>query len=277
MKEEFIANIDKHDEIPTIELKFSRKVKRIRLLSAVLCIILTLVLSYAIYTTEYKYNTDKASLSSAITEFKLPSENAVDAYVTATKEINGILFASFKDKTNGNVNGIAKFLKGVNQKYRIVDAKFGSSKYSSVVQFYPVEIKDKEYIAVSGYNLSDEIKYYGLNYAAYTTPDYLSKNRVKETLKFQIKDHQFLEFYQTKELVSLLENSAGKNLYNYFLIATSMYNTNGIEITENYRNMGDNTQDISYSVGKAELFLLYVYIAIVIVLGIILTRYFLSE
>jgi len=37
----------------------------------------------------------------------------------------------------------------------------------------PVEIKDENYYAVSGYNLSDEIKYYGLDYNAYTHPGHL--------------------------------------------------------------------------------------------------------
>jgi len=275
--EQMVTDFGSHEKVPVIELKFLEKVKRTRLLAAVLCVILTLVLSYSIYATEYKYNMDKADLSGAITEFMSPFESAVDAYVLETKEIDGVLFASFKDKSHGNVNGIAKFLKGFNQKYRIVRTKIASSEYSSVVQFYPVEIKDEQYIAVSGYNLSDEIKYYGLDYSIYSSPGYLSKDRVRESVRFEVKNQQFLEFYQTKELEKLLVESVEDTLYNYHLTATALYNADGMEITENYRNIDDSTPDVSSGAGKAELFLVYVYIAIVIGLGIILTRYFLTK
>lgn len=275
--EQMVADVGNSEKVPLIELKFLKKVKRTRLLAAVLCVILTLVLSYSIYAMEYQYTMDKVDLSGAVTEFMAPFDNAVDAYVLETKEINGALFASFKDKSDGNVNGIAKFLKGFNQKYRIIQTKIESSEYSPVVQFYPVEIKDERYIAVSGYNLSDEIKYYGLDYSTYSSPGYLSKDRVRESVRFEVKNQQFLEFYQTKELENLLVESVENTLYNYHLVATSMYDADGIEITENFRNMEDSTQNVSSGAGKAELFLLYVYIAIVMGVGFIITRYFLTE
>ncbi len=274
---QMVADIGKTDKTPVIELKFLKKVKRTRVLAAVLCVILTLVLSYLIYTMEYKYNMDKTDLSGAVTEFMAPFNGAVEAYVLETKEIDGILFASFKDQNNGTVNGIAKFLKGFNQKYRIVQTKVESSEYSTVLQFYPVEIKDEQYIAVSGYNLSDEIKYYGLDYSTYSNPGYLSKDRVSESVKFEVKNQQFLEFYKTKELESLLVKSVENTLYNYHLVETSIYDANGVEITENFRIVDGSTHNVSSGAGKAELFLLYVYIAIVIGLGIIITRYFLTE
>lgn len=227
--------------------------------------------------SDSKTSMDKADLSGAVTEFMAPFDNAVDAYVLETKEIDGVLFASFKDQSDGNVNGIAKFLKGFNQKYRIVQTKIESSEYLSVVQFYPVEIKDERYIAVSGYNLSDEIKHYGLDYSAYSNPGYLSKDRVRESVRFEVKNQQFLEFYQTKELESLLVESVENTLYNYHLVATSMYDADGKEIIENYRNVEDADRSMSSGAGKAELFLLYVFIAIVMGLGAIFTRYFLTE
>lgn len=270
-------DIGNPEKAPVIELKFLKKVKRARLLAAVLCFVLTLVLSYLLYASEYNSTYDKNDLAAAITEYEAPHRTPVDAYVLETKEMNGVLIVSFKDQSNEDVYGIAEFLKGFNQRYRIVRTKIKSSDYSSVVQTYSVEIKDERYIVVSGYNLSDEIMNYGLDYSAYTSPGYLSKNRVRKTIKLEVKNPQFLEFYHVEELDSLLENSVEETLYNYHLVTTSMYDADGMEITENYKNVEDADRSVSSGSGKVELFLLYVYIAIVMGVGIIFTRYFLTE
>lgn len=274
--QQMAADIEPPANVPVIELKFLKKVKRTRLLAAALCVVLTLVLSYLLYASEYKFTMDKDDLSAGITEYTSPLQTPIDAYVLESKEMNGVLIVSFKDQANSGVYGIAEFLKGFNHRYRIVRAKIASSEYSSVVQIYPVEIKDRRFYAVSGYNLADEIKYYGLDYHAYTSPGYLSKDRVRKSLKFQVKNPQFLEFYPVEELDNRLKDSVEETLYNYHLMTTSLYDADGTEITENYRN-AEAVQNMSSGSGKAELFLLYVYVVIVMGLGLIFTRYFLTE
>ncbi|MGK0467421.1 zf-HC2 domain-containing protein [Clostridium sp.] len=275
--EQMISDIGKTDKIPTIELKFLKKVKKTRILAATLCVILTVVLSNFLYTIEFKHTIDKTDLSSGITEFIKPFDGAVEAYVLETKEINGTLLASFKGRNHESVNGIAKFIKGINNKYRIVQTKIESSEYSTVVQFYPIEIKDERYIAVSAYNLSDEIKYYGLDYWTYSNSDYHSEDRVTESVKFEVENQQFMEVYKVKEVENLLLESVEKNLHSFQLVETSVYDVDGIEITENFRIPEDSIKNISSGAGKAELFLLYIYILIVLGIGIIMTRYFLIE
>ena len=258
------------------QFKFLKKVKRARLIAAALCIVLTLVLSYLIYTMEYKYTYDKNDLATAITEFTTPFEPTFDAYVLETKEKDGELIVSFKDQSNEGVYGISQFLKGVNQRYRIVSTDIDTSDYSSVVEFYPIEIKEKRYIAVSGYYISDEIIYYGLDYDAYTSPGYLAKDRVSIPLKFEVKNPQFLEIYPADELDTQIVNISKKAIYNYHLMETSLYDAEGMEITENYRNIEvDNS--ISPSIGKSELFVLYITIAFVLGLGFLVTRYILAD
>lgn len=61
------------------------------------------------------------------------------------------------------------------------------------------------------------------------------------------------------------------------LVEASMYDADGREITDNFRNQEDSGNQVEANIGKAELFLLYVFIAIVMALGIIFTRYFLTE
>jgi hypothetical protein len=271
-----MKNGSKPKEMPVFKLKFLKNVKRTRLIAAALCIILTLVLSYFIYALEYKYSYDKSDLATAITEFTTPFEPTFDAYVLETKEMCGELIVSFKDQSNEGVYGIAKLLKGVNQRYRIVSTNIEPSDYSSVVEFYPIEIKDERFIVVSGYNLSNEIMYYGLDYVAYTNPGYLAKDRVRKPLKFEVKNPQFLEIYPADELDTQIVSTSDKTLYNYHLIATSLYDAEGMEITQNYRNIEVHNGG-SPSIGKAELFVLYIVIAFVLGLGFLVTRYFLIE
>ncbi len=277
MYEQMVADIERTVEIPPREFRFLKKVKRTRMLAAALCVIIMLLLSSYLYTMEFKYTIDKTNLSSAITEFMSPFDGEVEAYVLETKEINGTLLASFKDRNHEYVNGIAKFTKGMNQKYRIVQTKIESSEYSAVVQFYPIEIKDKRYIAVSGYNLSNEIKYYGLDYSTYANPGQLSEDRVQESVKFEVENQQFIEVYKSEEIESLLLKSVERNLHSFYLVKTSVYDENSIEITENFRIPDEGRKNIAYGVGKVELFLLYVYIAIVLCFGILMVRYFLTE
>lgn len=271
--EQMAADIDTPEKVPVIELKFLKKVKRIRLLAAILSIVLALVLSYLLYASEYGFTLDHGDLSAGITEF----EPSVDAYVLETKEVEGVLIVSFKDQSTANVYGIAEFIKGFNQKYRIVRTHVRAADYSSVVQIYPIEIKKERYIAVSGYNLSDEIMYYGLDYSTYENPGYLSENRVRESVKFEVKNPQFLEIYRAEELDNRLTNRVEHTLSNYHLTATSVYDEAGLEITENFRIVENTNQSTGFGTGKAELFLLYIYIAIVLGLGIVCTRYFLTD
>lgn len=251
-------------------------IKKTRLLAALLCIVLTLVFSYLIYNSEYSFTNEKSSLAAGITEYIAPFEPTVEAYVLETKELDGVLVATFKDRERANINGAAVLSKGFNQKYRIISARIRSSDYSSVLQILPITIKNKAYYAVSGYNLSDEIKYYGLDFSAYTQPGDPAKDRVRKVIRFSVENQQFLEIFSAEELESLFKNSTDDTLYNSRLVATSMYDAAGQEITDNFRNQENLGNQLRANIGKAELFLLYVFIFLVMGMGIILTRYFLT-
>lgn len=271
------TDIGNNKNVPVIELKFLKKVKRTQLLAAALCVILTLVLSWLIYTSEYNFTNDESHLAAGITEFIAPFEPSVNAYVLETKKVDGILVATFKDKERSNINGVAVFDKGFNQRYRIISARIRSSDYSSVLQIFPITINNAPHYAVSGYNLSDEIKYYGLDFFAYTNPGDLAKDRVREVIKFDVENQQFLKILSEEELESHFENSIDDTLYNPRLVSTSMYDADGREITDSFKIQEDSGNQVSANIEKAELFLIYVFIFIVMVLGIIFARYFLTE
>lgn len=263
------------EKAPAIELKFLKKIKRTRILAAVLTIVLTLFLAYFIYNSEYKYTNAKSSLAMAITDFTSPFKSAVDAYVLETQEIDGALISSFKDRTKSNVNGVAVLKKGFNQRYRIINAKISPAKYSSVVQIHQIRIKDEPYYVINGYNLSDEIKYYGLDYNVYLQPGNLAKDRVRETIKFNIENQQFMDIFSIGEIESLLKNTVDYTFYDARIWQTSLYDAEGNEITEDFI-IEDNINGPKGTIGKAELSILYWVIGIILSIGLIITRYFLT-
>src|SRR6056297_3056814 len=118
--EQMAADMGNMEKVPAVELKFLKKIKSTRLMAAALCIMVTVGLCYALYASEFKYINDKGNLSSAITEYTSPFESKVDAYVLETKEIDGMLVVSFRDRARKNVNGDAFLSKGINQKYRML-------------------------------------------------------------------------------------------------------------------------------------------------------------
>jgi len=274
---EMISEAGIIDKAPKAELKFLKKVRKTRLLAAVLSIVIVLILSYAVYTMEFKYSSDKADLSNAVTEYIAPFDDSIEAYVLETKVLDGVLIATFKDRTHETVNGMAKFVKGLNNRYRIVRVEVESSEYSSVVQFYPFESKEEKLIAVSGYNLSDEIEYYGLDYSVYTRPGYYSDYRVRIPVKFEVDNLQFLEIYNAEELAESAVKTQEVEIFNPHLTGSSFYDENGNEITEKFRLSENDFQDLSFGIGKAELFMVYVFIALIAGFGAIMTRYFLTD
>lgn len=256
-------------------MRFLRNVKRTKKIAAAICILLTLVLAYLLYASEYHYTLDNEDLSGAITEFISPFHPSFEAYVLETKSVGGTLIVSYKDLTNKDNFGVAEFKKGLNNKYRIINTQSDASEYSSVVQVYPLEIRNKRYYVVNGYNLTSEVGFYRLVYTDYT--DYSDPdNQVIKSSLFAIKNSQFLDIYLAEDLDEQTLGKVAEESYRYLLSSTSLYDASGIEITEKYRNESESTR-VNSGAGKAELFLLYVYIAVIIAFGIVLTRYFLTE
>jgi hypothetical protein len=274
---QMVTEVVEVDKAPKAELRFLKKVKKTRLLAAVLTVILTLAGSYLLYAREFQYSMDKADLSNAITEYLAPFDKGIDAYALETKEMDGMLFVTFKDQNHESINGIARFIKGLNNRYRILGTRTESSRYSSVVQPYVMEYEEEWLVAVSGYNLSSEIASYGLVYSAYTIPETLTDFRVERPLRFDKPNLQFLEFYHAEELVAQIAASEGKDLYYYNISDISFYDEAGNEITDKFRIAEDEVQDEGSTTAVGEPNVFYFFIAIVMGFGVIMTRYFLTE
>lgn len=257
-----------------MELKFSKKIKFSKLIAGVSCILLALLSSYMLYASEYKFTSDKKVLSDAITKYASQGRYKVeDAYVLETKEIDGVLIAFFKDNKNPDVYGFARLLKGINMKYRLVSANRGASAYSAVVDIYEFDTRKGKYYAVGGYNLDKNIAYYGLK-----LHDGVYSNSTEDILKYSIEKGCFLDIKKKSDIEKSIQELQGENRDHslYFYHQTVLLDEEGNDITEKYR-IPDGDNSWGAGTGTAELFMLYVFIAIILLLGFVLARYFWSE
>lgn len=265
------AEITTKKTAPKRELKFLKKIKLTRLIAAMSCILLALIFSYMLYASEYEFTSDKKVLSNAITEYTSHGRNKVaDAYVLETKEIDGVLIAFFKDNKNPNVYGFAKLLKGANMKYRLVRASYGPSAYSAIVDTYRFDTSKGAYYAVGGYNLDKNIASYGLRLY-----DESRSNFADDMLKFNIENSQFLDIKKESDLQKSIKEFEGSLVF-FGHDSTVLLDAEGTDITKSYK-IPNITNTWGAGTGTAELFMLYVFIAIVLILGVIIARYFWSE
>ncbi len=252
-------------------LEFLKDIKPRRLIAAVSCILLALVLSCMLYYSEYKFTDDKTVLSAAITEYASHGRHKVeDAYVLETKKVDGVLVAFFKDSKNPDIYGFAKLLKGINMKYRLVNASYRPRTYSAIVDTYRFKTIKGTYYAVGGHNLDKNIAFYGLKLFDYSRSEF-----TKDMLKFDIKNNQFLDVKKESDLQKSIESFEGDlTLFGHNDII--LLDATGIDITESYK-IPDITDTWGAGISTAELFMLYVFIAIVMVLGVVFARYFLTK
>ena len=251
--------------------EFLKDIKPGRLIVAASCILLALVLSCMLYYSEYKFTDDKTVLSAAITEYASHGRHKVeDAYVLETRKVDGVLIAFFKDSKNPGIYGFAKFLKGINMRYQLVSANYRPSTYSAFVDTYRFNTRRGKYYAVGGHNLDKNIAFYGLKLFDDSRSEF-----AKDMLKFDIKNNQFLDIKKESNLQKSIEKFDGiLTLFGHN--DAVILNAEGNDITENYR-MPDITDTWGAGIGTAELFMVYVFIAIVMALGIVLARYFLTK
>jgi len=266
------AEIRGEKQVPATELKFLKKIKKARVAAGIFSIILALLFVYLLYSAEFKYTHDKGVLSAAITEYVSSSLYPVDAYVLETREIKGVLIAYFKDHANPNVYGFARLSKGINQKYRLMNVKYKPIPYATGAHMYSFKIGDEAYVAVGCHRCVAPAAAYGLRILG----DHTFEG--KDVITFAIPNEQFLEIHKEAEILDAARQRTG--IENVFVFSDYssivLANGDGEDITERFKvDLGE--QNWSASTATAGQFMLYVFMIIVLVLGGVLARYFLSE
>ncbi len=249
---------------------YNKKIKMKGYFVSISCIIFSILFSYFLYAAEYKFTTDKEILSSAITEFTSHSQQPVEACVLEKIEIDGILITFFKDNSDQTVFGFARLLKGVNQRYRIVNATYSQSAYMATIKWHKIETGNENYYAAGGYNFDDNIEAYGLGF-------YAERSEEIVILKYDINNNQFIDLYAESDLQNELREQKGEDDKYIFdhLADVVLLDKNGNNIRDAYRrNIDDSAGSWSSSATRAELPMLYVFIGIVLILGVLLAVFF---
>lgn len=222
------------------------KMNKNRIIAAIIAI-LTLFLIYQLYSSEYNIRNNDSDIERAIMEFTTPFENTrgvVNPVVISKNEVEGNLLVFYSDKTIEAIFGFTYLQKGLNGKYQIRSTNYGPGNIA--IKAYNFKTGKNNYIAVGGKGYSKDISSYKL----FQWKDEL----IGED---EVDGNAFLRIYEGREEV---------------FSDIKVFNDTGTDIT---RELWNNLENIpSAGVGKAELFMLNVYIIIVLIIGFVISKFF---
>lgn len=264
------------------ELKFLRRIRRTRLIAAILAGIVTLLCMWWLYDQEFHYPDTEAGHLAAVEDYiPLSGDSPVvhgvkegtPLHVGASVKKDHHLFIFYFADHAENVHGIVHLVRGINGKYRILEADESPSDYSGGIYVRSLTPRgtDWEFYYIAGYNCRDiyraEVKLGGFYFNGVD-----SYSAVKS---FELSGKNFLQLVDKKTLVQELglpeEGLLGLGVEN-----EKLFDKDGEDITGEYIN---ESRSDSWGSGKttAETFMVYVYMGIAAWLGIVFIRYFLRR
>ena len=126
---------------PKRALAFLKKVKRTRLIAAVLSAVVALLLIFLVYDSEYHWRGDLPSLTQGLQDYLGWTDHlegcAIEAL--AATEVDGTLYVSFTSDSEDNVHGVAELDRGLNGKYQFVSASYSPFPYTGGVFLHSSE------------------------------------------------------------------------------------------------------------------------------------------
>ena len=272
------------EKAPQRALKFLKRVKRTRLIAAILSTVVALFCMWWLYDQEFHYaNTDVGRLEAVCDYIPQPEDSTLSHGVKAGTPVRAVawqtidnhLFIFFGADNEENVHGVMHLVRGVNGKYRALESSYSPSQYTAGVYGESLTPKGTDWslFMLAGDNCRDiysaEVHYMAHRY------DGEDLSPVMKT--YTLSEPNFMWIMDEAELIQEfgleLENGQLVRLY---ITDIRLMDKNGEDITDEYK---DESMTASWGAGKgtAELFLLYVYMGIVAVLGIVFIRYFLRR
>ena len=270
------------EKAPQRALKFLKRVKRTRLIAAILSTVVALFCMWWLYDQEFHYaNTDVGRLEAVCDYIPQPEDSTLSHGVKAGTPVRAVawqtidnhLFIFFGADNEENVHGVMHLVRGVNGKYRALESSYEPSQYTAGVYGKSLTPKgtDWKLYMLAGDNCRDiysaEVHYIGL--------DYDGINPYTAVKTYELSDSNFLWIMEQSDLEQELGFS-DKDIIGLHIDDVRLMDKNGEDITDEYK---DESMTASWGAGKgtAELFLIYVYIGIVAVMGIVFIRYFLRK
>lgn len=270
------------EKAPQRALKFLKRVKRTRLMAAILSAVVALFCMWWLYDQEFHYaNTEAGRLEAVCNYIPQPEDSTMSHGVKAGTTVRAVawqtidnhLFIFFGADNEENVHGVMHLVRGVNGKYRALESSYEPSQYTAGVYGKSLTPKgtDWKLYMLAGDNCRDiysaEVHYIGL--------DYDGINPYTAVKTYELSDSNFLWIMEQSDLEQELGFS-DKDIIGLHIDDVRLMDKNGEDITDEYK---DESMTASWGAGKgtAELFLIYVYIGIVAVMGIVFIRYFLRK
>ena len=270
------------EKAPQRALKFLKRVKRTRLMAAILSAVVALFCMWWLYDQEYHYaNTEAGRLEAVCDYIPLPEDSTMSHGVKAGTPVRAVawqtidnhLFIFFGADNEENVHGVMHLVRGVNGKYRALESSYEPSQYTAGVYGESLTPKgmDRKLYMLAGDNCRDIysalVHYIGL--------DYDGINPYTAVKTYELSNSDFLWIMEQSDLEQELGFSY-KDIIGLHIDDVRLLDKNGADITDEYK---DESMTASWGAGKgtAELFLLYVYMGIVAALGFVFIRYFLRN
>jgi len=141
---------------------------------------------------------------------------------------------------------------------------------SAIVDTYKFDTSKGVYYAVGGYNLDENIASYGLKVF-----DESRSKLTKDMLKFNIENNQFLDVKKESDLQKDIKEFKGSLVF-FGHDSIALLDAEGNDITKSYK-ISNITNTWGAGTGTVELFMIYVFMAIILILGTIFARYFWNE
>lgn len=262
---------------PARALNFLRRVKRTRLIAAILTIVVTLVCVCWLYDAEFHYPNTESGRMAAVCDYVLRESDdhlplGTPIRVTAWETKENHLFLFFLADNNENVHGVVHLVRGINGKYRPLDAQYDPS--ANAGGLYGMTLTphgtDWELFMLAGVDCR-EIYSATVQFLGTGAPD---EKLYKAEKTYSLTGSDFMELVDLDELTHELWPEADGIRWVY-ADAVRLMDRDGRDITDQFRTSGVN--DWGGGVGTAETFLVYVFMGITTLLGVILIRYFLRR
>lgn len=266
-----------------MNFSYLKEVKRSRLVAAALAFLLCLFCIVRMYSMTFPYANTTKGLQQAVEDY-VPSSDDTDATqgispdsslrVIGSAAQGKFLYVAYAADNADHVHGILTMKRGINGKYRPLDTSESPFPYTAGIwtgNVWTNSDANNKYFFLAGDGCQD-IASVRLSFYVWMNGDTQS-NTAEKT--FAVTEPDFLWIYEGKSFAEELGISTSET-NGIFVKEVVLLDKDGNDVTDQYR---DETVSDNWSSGKgtAERSMVYVYMGIVAVVGIVVIRYFLRK
>lgn len=212
----------------------------------ILIILVSFILAYKIYESEYFIKVNEYSIEKAIEEFL-----DLDVSVLKYEKFQNVLIIYY-EAADGNYDGSTVLYRGFNNRYQIRMAGYGTN--NRVLSGREFQSYGNKYIAIMGTNYNMLI------------------DKVVIETRFNM-----IESFMTNGESHFIRVFKSKTEWDDTLKDYILFDKKGNDITKQMNKIVYKKGGFGSGTGKAELFLLYVYCFFIIIVGYFISRIFIEK